>query len=560
MGGGLVVGSYLELYTQFLGWAVYNNIWFLIKESGLIWIPFLAILWDGWLSSLEKSSFESVAAVSFRKIVMGNVVAMFVMIFAAEPVLPLNPSIVKLNKPELQVFGLGNVLGSGEVTVGDTGTTYDNAFSESVDLVEAQIPDLGIPVLWAHVMNWGSGFSYALIAGLPKKEDLRFLQNYMQSVFIDDPMLSNEVSRFTAECYAPARAKFFRIKDQIPARLNTEMVNDILLRYPNDLNWMGSMVLSKSQGLYAKSENMGVVSDGYRARNPVERFIDDDESRGRPYCDEWWEELRGSILSIAQSESFLGNGGVSNFDVLNEIILNSFDVAASEYVSLNEVTENYIVETYLKNTRQRLDIVHDDLAYLNTSYTPYGDPVSSGLAYGVKGFLSFLGSAKEGAVWSVKFYTILLALPMIQAIVIFSFIISLPFLLIFTKLGVKGVVYGFLGFFSLKLLTGLWGVASWLDTTLIAVMYPDESAVGAFLSGANNDGTERILLDMMTTGMHIVLPMTFLYIVTVAGFQVGNVISGSVQSSTDASAKAGSTGGEMGTNAAQQQISNFRRG
>lgn len=562
MGEGLITSSYLELYTQFLGWAVYNQIWFLIKESGLIFIPFIGILWDGWLSSLEKSSFESVAAVSFRKIVMGNVVAMFVMIFAAEPVLPLNPSIVKFNKPELQIFGLGNVLGDGDVSLGDTGTTYDDAFRQDVEAVEARVPDLGIPVLWAHVMNWGSGFSYALVAGLPKKEDLRFLQNYMQSVFIDDPMLSNEISRFANECYGPARAKFFRIKDEVPARLNKAMIDDVLELYPDDLNWMGSLVLLKSPGLYAKSENMSVVSDGYKAKSPVSRFIDDDVPGGRPYCDEWWEGLQDSILTMAKSESLLSGSGISDYEVLGEVIVNVFDFGAitSEYVSLSEVTDNRIVETYLRNTQQRMDIVPDDLAMANTSYTPYDDPVSGQLAYATKGLLALYGSAKEGVVWSVKFYTLLLALPMIQAIVIFGFIITLPFLLVFTKLGVKGVVYGFMGFFALKIMTGLWGIASWLDSTLIAVMYPDKSALGATLfSTGRIGGTERILLDMMTTGMHVGLPLMFLAVMASAGFQIGAAINSGISGASDGANKAGTEGGNRGKQEMSVQENRMRQ-
>ena len=497
------------------------------------------------MSSLEKSSFESVAAVSFRKIVMGNVVAMFVMIFAAEPVLPLNPSMVKLNKPEMQVFDLGNVLDNGKVSIGDTGTTYDAAFAASIESVKQQMPDLGIPALWYHVMNMGSGFSYGMIAGLPKQEDLRFLQNYMQSVFIDDPMLANEISRFTTECYGPARAKFFRIKDERPARLNIGLVEDVLGNNPGDLNWMGSVVLTKSPGLYAPSQDMSVVSDGYKAQSPVARFVDDIPD-GRPYCDKWWYALKGSILDIAKSESLLGDGGVSNFSVLDQVIGNLFPVVASSHLTMDEITGNYIIRTYLRNTRQKLDMVPDDLAWANTSYSAHPDKVSQGLAYGVKGLVSGAGAMKEGAVWSAKFYTLLLALPMIQAIVIFGFIIVLPFLLIFTKLGMKGVVYGFMGFFSLKLLTGLWGVASWLDTTLIAVMYPDQSAIGAFFSGANNEGTERILLDMMTTGMHVGLPLLFLGVMASAGFQITGVMSRSVEQGGEAASKSGEAGGRSG--------------
>ena len=554
MGTGIVVNSYLELYTQFLGWAIYNSIWNTVKSSGLIFIPFIAILWSGWISNIEKSNHESLVNLSFRKIVTHHIIALFVLLLAAEPAIKINPSLVSYMTPKVSVYDLGNVLPEGEVSLKDTGTTYDGAFSLSIEGVEDSVPDLGVPILWTYTLNFSNGFSNALLAGLPQEENLRFLQNFVNSVFIDDPQLANEVSRFTSECYSRARLKFFRIKDEVPTRLNDNLVDDVLERYPNDLNWMGSVILTKSQGLYAKSENMKVVSDGYRARGPVKRFINDSEySNARPYCDDWWNAIKTDILEVARTGSIVGQG-VSDIDILGQIVRNTYDVSMSQYISLDDVIDNYIVETYLKNTRQRLDMVPDDLAWANTSYSSSSDFISESLAYGVKGGLSLYGSAKEGAVWSVKFYTILLALPMLQAVLIFGFIIVLPFLLIFTNFGVKGVIYGFMGFFSLKMLSALWGIASWFDNTLIAAMYPDQSALGAFFSSANNEGTERIILDMITTAMHIGLPMIFFGVIGVAGFQVANVVGGAMEGGSQSAARAGEAGGQHGVQKTEEQI------
>ncbi|MBE0365875.1 hypothetical protein PULV_b0565 [Pseudoalteromonas ulvae UL12] len=49
-----------------------------------------------------------------------------------------------------------------------------------------------------------------------------------------------------------AHQKYYIVKQTDSEPLNWKIVNEILDKYPNDLNWIGSLVLYKSQGIYSK--------------------------------------------------------------------------------------------------------------------------------------------------------------------------------------------------------------------------------------------------------------------------------------------------------------------
>ena len=48
------VGSAIELYTTLLGWILYDKLWDALAETGVAYIPFLALIVRNFALSWEK--------------------------------------------------------------------------------------------------------------------------------------------------------------------------------------------------------------------------------------------------------------------------------------------------------------------------------------------------------------------------------------------------------------------------------------------------------------------------------------------------------------------------
>ena len=56
------VGSAIELYTTLLGWILYDKLWDALAETGVAYIPFLALIVRNFALSWEKYGMEGAAA------------------------------------------------------------------------------------------------------------------------------------------------------------------------------------------------------------------------------------------------------------------------------------------------------------------------------------------------------------------------------------------------------------------------------------------------------------------------------------------------------------------
>jgi hypothetical protein len=96
---------------------------------------------------------------------------------------------------------------------------------------------------------------------------------------------------------------------------------------------------------------------------------------------------------------------------------------------------------------------------------------------------------------------------MIQAVLLLGIYALLPAVVVISRYSLTMMVLGALGIFTVKFWTVLWTLAQWVDQNLIMAMYPDVSVLARVFSSSGEHDTKRLLLNMITTGFYVMLPL-----------------------------------------------------
>lgn len=500
------VESYLELYTTYMGWLLYDIGWTFVADFGLVHAAALALLFTTWNEAVKRSYAHKPAApqalqqTTWQMIWLILVVSVF-----GIPSISLQAHVLKFVPPPT----LSNP-NPGAVERGQTGTTYDNT----------QLADVGdqkIPLGWATIMALTAGVNNVVRKKLPPQQDLRAIQMAAETTHIDDPALRAQVRRFTSECWVPARARWkyriekFGLPADVRATLN-DMPGISRTAEMRDMDHIDSQMFLRVPGFYSRCKTyMGQPGAAWCpndnnymfAMSQVPGFegfhsADDPQTVALPSCYEWWMDpqrgLRSQLLAMA-------NPSGSPLNIYGN----------------NTEAENKLIRALL--TRGSGDIIPNDYAYYTSAAT--GDSWLSsavrGVTYAGKQFFGVVGTATESVAQATKMNLMLQALPMIQALVLFGIYALLPWVLIFGRFSGAAVFAGGMAIFTVKFWSALWAMAWWLDQNLIEAMFPGVEFWN--LLGGGGAGTKRMLLDMLTVGMYLGLPFIWTVMMGWAGIQ-----------------------------------------
>ncbi|MYE82109.1 MAG: hypothetical protein F4X36_09775, partial [Gammaproteobacteria bacterium] len=129
--GGSAVGvsSYFEFVTVLFGWVVYDRLWAVLNDTGLVYLPFLVILLKNLLESRRGGDDEGSAAIqSLKKSETDVVVAIVVMFLAAVPFTEVRLAEMSYVRPQLDCATgerIDRGLEPAEVNGTSTGSAYD---------------------------------------------------------------------------------------------------------------------------------------------------------------------------------------------------------------------------------------------------------------------------------------------------------------------------------------------------------------------------------------------------------------------------------------------------
>ena len=261
----LFTTDYLEYYLTLLGWIIHNGIWAVLVSSGVFAIPFVAIIIQEWLKARAEGADEgNKGALSSVRIENRVWVAIVVVMFAGIPFIDVDLNTIHYDQAR-----------SAQCQVNVPQPT-ETGWSQSFSTLNNQ--SARVPVWWAFMHALSRAITGASVAAIPCGTDLRQIRMEVNATRIDDPVLAQEVSDFTHDCYGPARAKLFMSRPDLD---EAQM---------HDVTWIGSRFFLDNAGYY----------DTYRARTPRDGWAYDSNrdaglaqvpsGAGYPTCRQWWSD------------------------------------------------------------------------------------------------------------------------------------------------------------------------------------------------------------------------------------------------------------------------------
>jgi hypothetical protein len=493
----LTTSDYLEYYLTLLGWIVSNGIWHALVASGVFALPFIAIIIQEWLRARAEGADEgNKGALSAIRIENRVFVAIVVITFGAIPFIPVDFSTIEYDTSRSEQCQV-NVPQPG-------GTRWANAYTT----LNGQ--SALVPVWWFLMHSLSKAVTGAAVAAIPCGVDLRQMRMEIDAARIADPLLAQEVSDFTHDCYGNARARLFMDR---PSLTETQM---------NDVSWIGSRYFLDTPGFYDTFHSMTA-----RAHWPYDDGRDMglaqvNNGGGYPTCRQWWLDgshgLRARLLNVVEPGLLARFGHWAGF------------------LTQDEVGDS-VVRVIASPRKQTMN--------QGAVYTVYGGQIDKTLPNVVARGAADLGMT-AGALGAFPAMDVVRqALPMVLSFLKMAFVICIPLVLLFGAYDLKMIVTLSVVEFALFFVDFWFQLARWIDSTILDALYGWDSPHTNFnpLIGLNNTFGDMLLNFVMGT-MFIVLPTFWVTGLGWVGIHAGNAIRG-LSDGTKSAEQAGSKGSEM---------------
>ena len=494
------VGSHFEFVTTLFAWILYKEIWAVLVDTALVFVPVITMMVGNIVSSRRAGDDEGSAAIqSLKKIETDCYMMLGVIVFAAIPVLDVKLGEMSYVKPALNCADPGSPSVAGTAT----GTTYDTTLA-------AMGGQTGqAPIWWAALHTLSKAVVSASLAGIPCSHDLASVQFKLANETIADPDLRKDLAEFTDYCYRPSRSRLLRSDT---SALTAADLSDTL--------WLGSDYFQTHAGYY----------DTYYAYNPNPDFAfnatrdsgfeADTAAGGHPNCNQWWSDpghgirirVRDSLDPALLNEMVYTNGGlISKATTTALSTVERENVLLRKYLAV-EQTKQALGSTLPMSTGYRISAIEKSLATMSSDSVL--DRMTGGLSLGAnfvqdaaRTALVGLGAAVKAPEAIGEGYMIRQGISMIQSLVLMLVVFLLPFLMLFSQYQVSTVFTLSIIVFALHMLSFLWGVAFWMDNHLMHLM-TEGSGLGVFEPLASPVQSGIIL--WIERFLYIIFPMIFL--------------------------------------------------
>lgn len=505
----LFTTDYLEYYLTLVSWVVHNGIWSVLVASGMFAVPFLAIIIQEWLKARAEGADEGNKGVlSSARIENRVFVAVVVIMFAGIPFIDVDFNTIKYDRSR-----------STQCQVNVPEPT-DTGWSQSFSTINNQ--SAKVPVWWFAMHAISRAITGASVAAIPCGTDLRQIRMDIDATRIDDPVLAQEISDFTRDCYGPARAKLFMTRPS----LSEEQMHDV--------TWIGSSYFVGTAGFY----------DSYRSRTPRDAWPFDATrdaglaqvpgGGGYPTCRQWWADgsqgLRARLLAQVDPSLLTRLAGWAGF------------------LSQAEVNDS-VIRAVASPRQQKLN--------RGAVYTDYGGQIDMTLPNIVTRAASDVGLTVGSLGYFPAMDVVRQALPMVLSLLKMALVICIPLVLLIGTYDLKTMVTVSVVQFALFFTEFWFQLARWIDSTILDALYgwgwgwnrPHTNFDP--LVGLNNTFGDMLLNVVMAT-MFLILPTFWVAALAWAGIRAGNVLQGLSTGTRDAG-QAGGRGGGLMIGAAKQK-------
>ena len=481
------VQSFPELYTTLLGWELYDKLWMLLTETGIAFLPFLGIILSNFSSSYIKYSSEQAAGGALRSMEVNLIVTLLIIFFAATPCLSLDARAISYS-PICQSDSDKTAFHPG-----DTGTTYDKAFTVPTG-------NITVPIWWYVVISVSQGITHAANTMVGCTPNLRKMVTEVNMAHLTDPELKQEMQDFNTMCFIPARTQFFQDQRTNNQSVLQKIDQDVKKHGEEDTEWAGSHSFSN---VYYKN---------LKASRPITGFpyIQDQDINsdvkgqatpqyGAPDCNSWWNNEDHGLKSR-----------------LYKVVPKTFADDFKDLIKDEKVKDNLV-----KN------IVSNANGYDNANST-----------------LSDTGYSRVGAAVGIwyhqleeypKLYAAQQAAPIIQALILLMIYVFLPFGLVFSSYRASSLITSSIVVFSVIFWSFVWRLVEFTDKSLMQALYT---------SWFERQGPGATLADMIIASLIIFAPIFWFLFMGAMGIAAGNVV-GAFTGLNKIGENAGRSGGQL---------------
>lgn len=455
------VQSYPELYTMLLGWELYDKLWQLLTQTGIAYVPFIGIIFKNIARSNEAPSIGPAALRGMELKLMTTILLIF---FAVSPSIPLKARAISYTPI------CGNNKGH-TFFPGDTGTTYDKAFTVPGETIY-------IPMWWYTIIAVSEGITHAANTMVGCVPDLRKMVTQVDMTKISDPETKQQLHDFEAMCYIPARTQFNQDK-QKNNTVHIDRIQNAVKKFGSeDTEWIGSHAFSDVYYRNLKSTRP-IPGFAYDASQDINADVTQHPTFGAPSCFDWWNN---SLLGLKNKI----------FKSLPKSFLDDF----GKYIKEEKTQDNLV---------KRI-ITMDGFENANSTI---GDTGYSRMAAAVGIWYHQLEEYP-------KLYAASQAAPIIQALVLLMIYVFLPFALVFSGYGPSSFVTGAILIFSVIFWGFIWHLVSWTDSALMQALYTNWFA---------RQGAGATLTDMIIASLVIFSPIFWFIYMGAMGVAAGDIVS-----------------------------------
>lgn len=458
------VQSYPELYTTLLGWEMYDKLWDLLVQTGVAYVPFIGIV----LRNITHSyGIHDIGPDALRRMEIQLISAILLIFFAVAPCIPLDLKAISYTP----MCGNQN---DQEVFAGNTGTTYDKAFTIPGEKIY-------VPMWWYTVMSVSQGLTHAANTMVGCVPDLRKMVTKVDTTHISDPETKQQIQDFELMCYIPARTQFNQDKHSNNTT-NLNRIQNAVKKYgEEDTEWIGSHAFND---IYYRN---------FKATRPIPGFLYDaaqdvnaDASHihppqyGMPSCYNWWNDnTHGLKNSISQA------------------LPKSFYDEFKSYINNDKTNDNLIKKIITSEGFENANSTIGDYGYSHLA-------AAVGIWYHQIDEYPKLYAASEAA-------------PIIQALLLLMIYAFLPFGLIFGCYASNSFITGAILIFSVIFWGFIWHLVSWMDSALMQALYSN---------WFEKQGASATLADMIISSLVIFSPLFWFVFMKALGIAVGDIVSG----------------------------------
>lgn len=521
----MVVDSTIDAYGLALAFYIYNVLWDIFAQTGLVYFPMIALIFGAVKSASESSMEDFNTKSSLRTVAMGLFFMLLALELALYPMVPLKFDNIKYYARQCT----SDTNGKGTITTEVLGEEAE--FVAGNMEVQLDGREIRLPVLFAVAIRLSQGVKNWAVEDLPCSTDIRLISDGMLSQRITDEALRNETHEFLKACYNPARRKYLSEWD---------------LGLPDDHNWPGGLRLvmdyydnADGDGFYSKKARPGFG-------NSVNQLPESEQlpnDYGFPTCKEWW--LGEGVVNT--SKAYIAEEALSTrlYESLNDFLKdNHIQIYNTLITRLNRVKKydySYSVKDVVVKESLFTPIKLTQLNSLSTTdYGTQGDDGFTDWAFRAMGTLGVAGKSIEQFSGASMLQ---LSMPMVKPFIIMVIIISYLPAMIIARLKWKyiGLFHGIV--MSMIFWPFFWELSRLIDDTMLTALGVDFDEVNT-----------QMLSQWIASGLYLYAPILFS---TALGWVGMTGADGAFQKMAGGAGSAGQSGGAYVKNKTKKTASNM---